>query len=123
MRGIALLALSLSAGCAASSPKALVIQDAAKPAATAEAAPAEPDEEAWHGHVPIGFWNSGICLGNSKDWNGLRLNWSDEDLGTINGANVTLWDPDGSPHGSVNGVGLGLVGNGAAHLRGIFARR
>ncbi|MCC7173364.1 MAG: hypothetical protein IT459_23165, partial [Planctomycetes bacterium] len=77
--------------------------------------------EAWHGHIPIGFAETGICLGNSKDWNGLRLNWSDDDLGTINGVNATLWAAaGGDATGDVNGIGIGLVSNIAENLRGAF---
>ncbi|MCC7170604.1 MAG: hypothetical protein IT459_09155, partial [Planctomycetes bacterium] len=92
MRSFALLCVLAVCGCSATSPGAWIGQQDTKAPAPAptdakESASAEelPKREAWHGHIPIGFAETGICLGNSKDWNGLRLNWSDDDLGTING--------------------------------------
>lgn len=82
-----------------------------------------PDSEhssTWPSHVSIGFADSGICLGDSRDWNGARINWADGELGTINGLNVTLWGPQPSIGGTVNGIGVGLVSNGADHLHGVF---
>jgi hypothetical protein len=128
MRSFALLSVLAVCGCSATRPGAWNGQEApsAPPAQTGEAkAPAEeapaPKPEAWHGHVPIGFANTGLCLGNSKDWNGIRINWSDEDLGTINGVNATLWAAaGGDATGDVNGIGIGLLSNIAENLRGAF---
>ncbi|MBM4171120.1 MAG: hypothetical protein FJ214_04540, partial [Ignavibacteria bacterium] len=55
----------------------------------------------------IGSRNSGISFGNSKNWNGLRFNFSDCGIGTINGINITFWKPERSPGSQVNGISLG----------------
>lgn len=128
MRSFALLGVFAVCGCSAMTPGAWIgPQDTQAPApaptGAKESASAEelPQREAWHGHIPIGFAETGICLGNSKDWNGLRLNWSDDDLGTINGVNATLWAAaGGDATGDVNGIGIGLVSNIAENLRGAF---
>lgn len=43
-----------------------------------------------HEAINIGFNGRGISFGNSKDWNGIRFNTSDCNLGRINGLNVTF---------------------------------
>ncbi|MBL8767374.1 MAG: hypothetical protein JNL94_08425 [Planctomycetes bacterium] len=131
MRSFAILGVLAVCGCSATSPGARIGQEApatppapsgdAKDDAKSDAKDeAPPKRDVWHGHLPIGFANTGICFGNSKDWNGLRFNWSDDDLGTINGINTTLWAAaGGDATGDVNGIGIGLISNIAENLRGV----
>ncbi|MBI3569216.1 MAG: hypothetical protein HY084_13540 [Gemmatimonadetes bacterium] len=60
-----------------------------------------------------------ISIGDYPNVNGLRLNYRDSDLGTVNGANVTLWTPYDPMSGTVNGLALGLPATGAADINGL----
>ncbi len=67
--------------------------------------------------VPSRTW--GICFGNSPRFTGLRFNFIDRNIQTINGINLTLWKPsDKLASGTVNGFSLGLIPY-ANHLNGI----
>jgi len=67
--------------------------------------------------VPARTW--GICFGNSPSFTGLRFNFIDRNIQTINGINLTLWKPpDKLVSGTVNGFSLGLIPY-ANHLNGI----
>ncbi|MBD3334971.1 MAG: hypothetical protein GF355_05600 [Candidatus Eisenbacteria bacterium] len=84
--------------------------------------------------LDLGVSGYGISLGNSRSFNGLRINAVDDHVQRVNGINLTLWrakDNDGAEMngllvglvgpdgGDVNGVAAGLVGVGAAErLRG-----
>lgn len=41
-------------------------------------------------HFTLGIEDNGLCFGNSKSTNGIRLNLVDKDVKTINGINATL---------------------------------
>jgi hypothetical protein len=68
----------------------------------------------------IPFKKYGISIGNSKEFNGLRLNFSDRFVWKINGVNITLW-PDrtqsfsqwynGNAHygSAINGLSIGFM--------------
>lgn len=79
------------------------------------------DEDAGHRHVALGHDGNGIALGNPQDWNGLRLNFHDSDLGDVNGVNVSICPPDASPKGDLDGVMIGLLGNKGADISGVAA--
>jgi hypothetical protein len=67
--------------------------------------------------VPSRTW--GICFGNSPSFTGLRFNFIDRNIQTINGINLTLWKPpDKLVTGTVNGFSLGLIPY-ANHLNGV----
>lgn len=67
--------------------------------------------------IPARTW--GICFGNSPSFTGLRFNFIDRNIQTINGINLTLWKPpDKLVSGTVNGFSLGLIPY-ANHLNGI----
>ncbi|MDH3198743.1 MAG: hypothetical protein OEO21_10940, partial [Candidatus Krumholzibacteria bacterium] len=64
----------------------------------------------------------GIGLGNSKRITGIRLNIiPDEKVEAVNGLNVTLWKPNGSPEAVINGVSVGLIGFDAYKMTGLQA--
>lgn len=61
----------------------------------------------------------GISFGNSYDFNGIRLNFADENLEEINGVNVTLWFKFAQNMESVvNGINIGIIPTGGT-TRGI----
>jgi hypothetical protein len=68
--------------------------------------------------LDIGSGINGISFGNSSRWNGLRFNFSDCGIETINGINITFWNPGRNPYSTVNGLAAGLA-PGAAKMRGL----
>jgi hypothetical protein len=61
----------------------------------------------------------GISFGNSKNFDGLRLNFQDKEVEKINGINFTIWKAKSNDDAVVNGISLGLVMPGAGYLSGI----
>ncbi|UCB51527.1 MAG: hypothetical protein JSV10_05870, partial [Candidatus Zixiibacteriota bacterium] len=61
----------------------------------------------------------GISFGNSKRFDGIRLNLVDKDVEKINGVNLTFWIPKKNPDAVMNGLAAGLVGLSAAELNGL----
>ena len=58
--------------------------------------------------------NTGLSLGNSPRWNGLRINVVDKNVETINGLNLTLWAASRrNPRAELRGIADGLIGPGA----------
>ena len=51
-------------------------------------------------HLNLGFGEYGVCLGNSKNYNGLRLNIIDKDVDLLNGLNISLI----SKYNKTNGI-------------------
>ncbi len=53
---------------------------------------------------------AGISFGNSTKFNGLRLNFIDRNIQTINGINFTIWNAneDEELSGTINGLSIGL---------------
>lgn len=63
--------------------------------------------------------NYGISFGNSKKFNGFRINLSDREVEEINGVNLTFWRAKNFEEAIVNGVSIGLLRPEAGHLNGI----
>lgn len=61
----------------------------------------------------------GVAIGDVPRINGLRINFRDQQLEEVNGVNVTLWTPVGSPSGVVNGAAIGLPATGAEEIHGL----
>jgi hypothetical protein len=54
------------------------------------------------------FRKSGISIGNSYEFNGLRMNYADSNLVRVNGINITLWVKKFENQSArVNGISLG----------------
>jgi hypothetical protein len=70
-------------------------------------------------HVNFAIHNTGLSIGNSTTFTGLRLNWRDYRLDRIHGINVTLWKPGDHVGGEITGVATGLFGPGVGRLRGL----
>ena len=60
---------------------------------------------------------AGISIGNSKLFNGLRINFRDRNVDQINGLNITLWQSKQNRDAQVNGISLGILPT-AGYLRG-----
>ena len=86
-----------------------------------------------HGQsLDLGIANTGLSIGNSPRWTGLRINWADRDVERVNGVNLTLWKPpavrddqgnssSANPDFTMNGIALGLVAPVAARFNGVAA--
>lgn len=62
---------------------------------------------------------TGIGFGNSRALNGVRLNFRDEAVESVNGLNVTLWDPGKNPDLVLRGIALGLARTDAREAWGL----
>lgn len=51
----------------------------------------------------------GISIGNSKEFNGVRINWKDRDVLKVNGINITFGKSQIYTTQEVNGLNLGFV--------------
>lgn len=60
-----------------------------------------------------------ISIGSYPDVNGLRINFRDENLGRVNGMNITMWTPHEPMSGAVRGIALGLPSTGASRIQGV----
>jgi hypothetical protein len=66
-------------------------------------------------HLSLGFNNSGLCFGNSKNYNGIRLNFWDARTNRINGINLSM----NSKMNISNGLSIGLFGSSDSICNGI----
>src|SRR5690606_36470358 len=62
---------------------------------------------------------TGLSIGDSREWTGVRLNYRDSRLRRANGINATIWRPYEGGHGDVNGLALGVPLVGGRNVRGI----
>ncbi len=69
--------------------------------------------------LDIGANNTGISIGDSKRWTGLRLNVVDSRLEKMDGVNITVWSPRKNSHGVVRGIAIGAPFGGAERFEGI----
>lgn len=77
------------------------------------------ESECWHGSFGIPTNSAGIGFGNSKNFAGLRFNFSDCGVERIDGINVTLIWPQSNPYSEIKGIALGVVGPGGRKISGI----
>ena len=71
------------------------------------------------GSLDIPVRGAGLSFGNSRTFDGLRINFRDRDLQSIRGITVSLWAPAPKSTGRIQGLSVGLVGTGAARIEGI----
>jgi hypothetical protein len=76
------------------------------------------DRQSYAQALNIPFKEAGISFGNSKVFNGLRLNFRDRQVEKINGLNITFWKAKENEEAKVNGVSFGLLPE-AGYLRGV----
>jgi hypothetical protein len=62
---------------------------------------------------------TGISIGDSRNVNGIRLNFRDRRLREVNGANITIWTPYEPARGRVRGLALGLPATGGRTIDGV----
>ncbi len=63
----------------------------------------------------------GISIGNSREFTGLRINFSDRNVVRVTGINLTFWRARENAKAVVRGISLGIYGPEAGVLRGIQA--
>lgn len=69
--------------------------------------------------VNLGAENTGVSIGNSSEWTGIRINFRDQDVERVRGINITLWQPHNPATGDYSGIMLGLPSTGGGNLTGI----
>lgn len=69
--------------------------------------------------LDLGFANTGISIGNSREWTGIRLNWRDVGVRRVDGINLTVWQAGENPDFRMRGIALGVVGPQAATISGV----
>ncbi len=69
--------------------------------------------------LDIGAAHTGISFGNSRRFNGIRINFVDRGVESIRGLNLTLWKPGKNEEATIRGLSLGIVGMDADELSGI----
>lgn len=68
-----------------------------------------------NGHLSFGIKENGICIGNSINYNGLRLNLWDKNANRINGLNISGY----TEHNKSNGISIGILVSGDSVSNGI----
>jgi hypothetical protein len=64
----------------------------------------------------LGYHNAGICFGNSRKTNGLRINFDDKDVNLVNGINFSgLSNPE-----IMNGLSLGVLASHGSFFNGLI---
>ena len=61
----------------------------------------------------------GLSIGDSREVNGVRLNFRDRRLRQVNGINATIWTPPSPARGIINGIALGLPVTGGRRINGL----
>jgi hypothetical protein len=69
--------------------------------------------------LDIGVNNTGLSIGDSRVWRGVRLNFRDSRLERVTGLNVTIWSPREGGTGDVRGLALGVPFTSGRNLTGI----
>lgn len=73
-----------------------------------------------HGQsLDLSIKRNGLSVGNSRIFNGLRINFSDRRVEKINGMNITLWRSKANTKAIVRGLSIGLWGPQAGYLKGL----
>jgi hypothetical protein len=63
----------------------------------------------------IPFRKYGLSIGNSREFNGIRINFADKNVKRINGLNVTFWLRKYKNYSSaVNGISIGVIPTGGS---------
>ncbi len=72
-----------------------------------------------HAQINLGVNETGLSIGNSRNWMGVRLNFRDLDIEEIRGVNITIWSPYEPATGRIRGLAIGLPSTGAGSIDGI----
>jgi hypothetical protein len=109
---IAAAAIAAAATILALSPRIVLSQEADS---TSGGRPRGTGDRA----LNIGANKTGISIGDSREWTGLRLNFRDTRLRRASGINATIWDPKQGGAGDVTGLAIGLPLTGGRDVHGI----
>ena len=79
------------------------------------------DSTPGHGLLNLGVNNTGLSIGNSARWNGLRINFRDRGVQRLNGINLSIWKAanDANRQARMHGLNVGIVGPEGGYLRGV----
>jgi len=83
------------------------------------AAPRALHAQAGDRALDIGPNRTGLSIGDSREWTGVRLNYRDSRLRRVRGVNATIWRPYDGGHGDVMGLALGVPLTGGRNVQGI----
>lgn len=72
-----------------------------------------------HAQVNLGVNNTGLSIGNSPEWRGVRINFRDQDVRQVHGVNITIWQPHQPSSGDYHGIMIGLPSTGGENLSGM----
>ena len=107
--GLTALTVALLPSCASTGSFALAAEEIEALTETGEdSSYGDYSSDASYVHLPIGLKESGISIGNSRRWNGLRLNVSDHAVEEVNGINLGVWDFHKPAVERMRGIDLGL---------------
>jgi len=102
---LTLVACLVAASCStATPPSAELHRQDPEPQPEAQGATLQ---EPSHASLDLGASNTGISIGNSENWNGIRLNYRDHGAKNISGLNLTLWAPLGRGIDDFDGIAIG----------------
>ena len=65
-----------------------------------------------HGLINLGVNNTGLSIGNSARWNGIRINFRDRGVQRLNGINLSIWKAanEANRQARLYGLNVGIVG-------------
>ena len=81
--------------------------------------PQESRRRPGHRALNLGISGTGVSFGNSRSWNGLRINWQDNAVEQVNGITLTLWTAKHNGDMAVNGFALGVAGPVGGRFNGL----
>ncbi len=81
--------------------------------------PQESRRRPGHRALNLGISGTGVSFGNSRSWNGLRINWQDNAVEQVNGITLTLWTAKHNEDMVVNGFALGVAGPVGGRFNGL----
>jgi hypothetical protein len=69
--------------------------------------------------LDIGVNATGLSIGDSERWRGVRINFRDTRLESADGINLTLWSPTDGGEGDIRGLAIGVPLTGGAEVIGL----
>jgi hypothetical protein len=81
--------------------------------------PVPPADTVHHRSLDVGVHDTGLSIGNSRRWTGLRINLSDHGVERVIGLNLTLGRARENTDARVDGIAVGLLAPVAGTIRGV----
>ncbi|HEX4932878.1 MAG TPA: hypothetical protein VFV33_06855, partial [Gemmatimonadaceae bacterium] len=110
-RPLLLVAAAIVVGIAATvillSPKVVLSQESRRDR-DQERRDERGDDRGGDRALNIGPNRTGLSIGDSREWTGVRLNFRDTRLRRVTGINATVWNPKEGGEGDITGIALGL---------------